>query len=154
MKTPKKLNSVLEKSKRGEQMPVGSFKSKNDTCKFTFLKNERGLSIIAVVFTMLLLTSLGYTLSALMIGKQKSVAPTLEGGKSFFITEGGINYAGKYLNDLADWTTASNQTKSLGSGSFTVTFSDYTSGSPESIIATSTGTFGTGTRVLKASFER
>lgn len=132
---------------------MGSYKS-NDSCKSSFIKNERGFSIVAIVFTMLVLTSLGYTLSALMVAKQKSIVPTLEGGKAFYITEAGINYAGKYLNDLADWSTASNQTKSLGSGSLTVTFSDYTSGSPETIIAISTGTYGTGTRVLKASFER
>lgn len=126
----------------------------NNICKLSFIKNERGFSIVAIIFTMLVLTSLGYTLSALMVAKQKSVSPTLDGGKSFYITEGGINYAGKYLDGLADWSTASSQTKNLGSGSFTVTFSDYTSGSPESIIAMSTGTFGAGTRVLKASFER
>ncbi len=129
-------------------------RKKNNKCALSLIRNERGLSIVAVVFTMLVLTSLGYTLSALMVSKQRSVSPTLDGGKSFYITEGGINYAGKYLDGLADWSTASGQTKNLGSGSFTVTFSDYTSGSPETIIAASTGTFGAGTRVLKASFER
>ncbi len=134
-------------------MMMGSHKS-NNRCKLSFIKSDRGISVIAIIFTMLLLTSLGYTFSALMVGKQRSVSPTLDGGKSFYITEGGTNYAGKYLDGLADWSTASSQTKNLGSGSFTVTFSDYTSGSPESIIATSTGTYGTGTRVLKAFFQR
>ena len=134
-------------------MMMGRQKS-NNKCTISFIKNERGLSIIAVVFTMLVLTSLGYTLSALMVGKQRSVPPTLDGGKSFYITEGGINYAGKYLDGLADWSAASSQTKNLGSGSFTITFSDYTSGSPESIIAMSTGTYGMGARVIKATFER
>ncbi len=132
---------------------MGSCNS-NNRCKLSFIKNERGISIVAIIFTMLVLTSLGYTLSALMVAKQKSVSPTLDGGKSFYIAEGGINYAGKYLDGLSDWSTTSIQTKGLGSGSFTVTFSDYTSGSPETIIATSTGTYGTGTRMLKASFER
>ena len=134
-------------------MMMGSHKS-NNICELSFIKNERGFSIVAIIFTMLVLTSLGYTLSALMVAKQKSVAPTLEGGKAFYITEGGVNYAGKYLDGLADWSTTSSQTKNLGDGSFTIIFSDYTSGSPETIIATSTGTYGNGTRVLKASFER
>jgi hypothetical protein len=103
---------------------------------------------------MVVLTAIGYTFTALMASKQESVPATLHASRAFYIAEAGIQYAGKYLEGLGDWTTAANQNKNLGGGSFTVSFTDYAAGPPASIVATSTGTYGTGERVIKATFQR
>ncbi len=118
------------------------------------VRNQHGASILAVIFVMLVLTSIGYTFSLMMAAKQESVSSTLDAGMSFYMAEAGTSYAGKYLANLADWNTASTQAKNLGGGSFSVAFSDYAAGPPNTIIATSTGTYNTGTRVLKATFQR
>jgi Tfp pilus assembly protein PilX len=118
------------------------------------VRNQHGASILAVIFVMLVLTSIGYTFSLMMAAKQESVSSTLDAGMSFYMAEAGMNYAGKYLDGLADWTTAATQAKSLGGGSFSAAFSSYDAGPPETIIAESTGTYNTGTRVIKSTFER
>jgi hypothetical protein len=117
-------------------------------------KNQTGISILAVIFVIVVLTAIGYTFSAMMASKQKSVPVTLEGSKAFYIAEGGVHFAGEYLEGLADWSTAANQTRNLGGGSFTVVFSGYSYGIPETITATSTGTNGSATRELQATFQR
>jgi Tfp pilus assembly protein PilX len=115
------------------------------------LENEKGVSLLAVVFVILVLTAIGYTFTAMMAAKQKSVPATIEGGKAFFIAEAGLEYGATYLKNLANWSTATSQTKNLGGGSFTVTFAAPVG---NTIQATSTGTYGAGTRQLKATFTR
>jgi hypothetical protein len=117
-------------------------------------KNERGSAVLTVIFVLLILTGIGYTLSDMMTAKVTSLPETLDSSKAFYLSEAGIQYADKYLNDLFDWGTAVNDTKNLGEGSFSVTFSDYTPGTPESINVTSVGTAGMAQRVLKGTFER
>jgi hypothetical protein len=77
------------------------------------------------------------------------------------VAEGGLNYAGKYLSDLVSWSSLSDESKSLGSGGFTVSFSDYCAhgscpegGTNMCITATSTGTYRDGTRVLASRYCR
>lgn len=119
------------------------------------LRDQRGVSVLAIIFVILVLAAVGYTFSAMMAAKQKSVPATLEAAKAFYIAEGGLHYGGKYLAGLSDWSTAASQTKDLGGGSFTVQFSNYSSGAGgESITATSTGTCGAAERVVIATFER
>ena len=120
------------------------------------LKDQKGVSILAVIFVIVVLTAIGYTFSAMMAAKQKSVPVTLEGSRAFYIAEGGLHFAGNYLKGLSDWSTAANQTRNLGGGSFTVSFSGHSPSPPppESITATSTGTYGSATRELQATFQR
>jgi hypothetical protein len=93
--------------------------------------------------------------------KQKSVPVAAQSTSAFYVAEGGINYAGKYLSDLVSWSSLKDATKSLGNGSFTVSFSDYCAygNCPEAgtymcVTATSTGTYGDGTRVLASRYCR
>jgi len=97
----------------------------------------------------------------MMATKQKSVPVTAQSGSAFYVAEGGINYAGKYLSDVVLWNSLTDQTKSLGNGSFSVSFSDYCAyggcaegGTKMCVTATSTGTYGDGARVLASRFCR
>ena len=124
------------------------------------LKNQQGVSILAVIFVILVLTAIGYTFSAMMASKQKSVPATLDGTRAFHIAEGGLHYAGNYLGKKGNWGSlvgsppAELQNVNLGGGNFSVSFSGHTSGPPERINAISTGTYGMATRLVRAAFER
>jgi hypothetical protein len=125
------------------------------------LRGQGGFSILAIVFVMLVLSAIGYSMARMMATKQKSVPIVANSSNAFVIGEGGINWAGKYLSDVVSWSSLSDQTKSLGNGSFTVAFSDYCAhgscpegGTYMCVTATSTGTHGEGTRVLASRFCR
>ena len=122
------------------------------------LRSQKGVSILAIIFVIVVLTAIGYTFSAMMVAKQKSVPLTVHGGKAFYIAEGGIDFAARYLSGLGSggWSgPPPNQSRNLGGGSFTVVFSNYASaGGVDSIDATATGTYGTATRVLVTTFSR
>ena len=127
------------------------------------LRGQDGFSVMVIIFVMLVLTAIGYSMTRMMATKQKSVPINAHSSSAFYVAEGGINYAGKYLSDSDHmfWSSLPDQTKSLGNGSFTVTFSDYCTygGCPEGgtkmcVTATSTGTYGDGTRVLASRFCR
>jgi Tfp pilus assembly protein PilX len=125
------------------------------------LRGESGFSVMVIIFVMLVLTAIGYSMTRMMATKQKSVPVNAQSSSAFYVAEGGINYAGKYLSDLVSWSYATDQAKNLGNGNFNVTFSDYcTYGScPEGgtkmcVTATSTGTYGDGMRVLASRFCR
>jgi Tfp pilus assembly protein PilX len=125
------------------------------------LRGEGGFSVMVVIFAMLVLTVIGYSMTRMMATKQKLVPVTAQSSSAFYVAEGGINYAGKYLSDLVSWSYASNQTKTLGSGGFTVSFSDYCDygncpegGTNMCVTATSTGTYVDATRVLASRYCR
>ena len=125
------------------------------------VRSQKGFSILAIVFVMLVLSAIGYSMARMMATKQKSVPIVAHSSNAFVIGEGGINWAGKYLSDVVSWSSLSDQTKSLGNGSFTVAFSDYCAhgscpegGTYMCVTATSTGTHGEGTRVLASRFCR
>jgi hypothetical protein len=119
------------------------------------LRDQSGVSIVLVIFVMLVFSAIGYSLTNMMVAKQKSVPVTTQSSNAFSAAEGGMNYAGKYLSDLVSWIRAADQTKALGDGSFTISFSGYDyDGTKEWITVTSTGNYGDGKRVLSASFER
>ena len=100
-------------------------KNKSKRILAELLRGQDGFSVMVVIFAMLVLTVIGYSMTRMMATKQKLVPVTAQSSSAFYVAEGGINYAGKYLSDLVSWSYASNQTKTLGSGGFTVSFSDY-----------------------------
>ncbi|MGD8775350.1 MAG: hypothetical protein PVF76_07970 [Syntrophobacterales bacterium] len=125
------------------------------------LRNQGGFSVLAIVFVMLVLTAIGYSMARVMATKQKSVPVTAHSSGAFVVAEGGINWAGRYLSDLVSWSSVSDQSKNLENGSFTVAFSDYCphgncpeGGTNMCVTVTSTGTYADGTRVLASRFCR
>jgi Tfp pilus assembly protein PilX len=124
-------------------------------------RSQKGFSIIAIVFVMLVLSVVGYSMARMMASKQKSVPVVAHSSNAFVAAEGGINYGGKYLSDLVSWSSLEDQTKTLGNGNFTLSFSDYCAygscpegGTNMCVTATSTGTYVDATRVLASRFCR
>ena len=125
------------------------------------LRGQSGFSILVIVFVMLVLSAIGYSMARMMATKQKSVPIVAHSSSAFVVAEGGINWAGKYLSDLVSWSSLSGQSKNLGSGSFNVAFSDYCAhgscpegGTNMCVTANSTGNYGNGKRVLASRFCR
>jgi len=133
------------------------------------LRGESGFSVLVIIFVMMVLTVIGYSMTRMMATKQKSVPVTAQSSSAFYVAEGGINYAGKYLSDsdLVSWDPNSwppsepnPRSKNLGNGSFSVLFDEYCShsdtdcGTQMCITVTSTGTYGQGERVVTARFCR
>ncbi len=124
------------------------------------LRGQSGFSVMVIIFVMLVLTVIGYSMTRMMATKQKSVPVTAQSSNAFYLAESGINYAGKYLSDLVTWPP-SGETKNIGNGNFTIAYSDYCAygncpegGTNVCVTATSTGTYGDGTRVLASRFCR
>ncbi len=125
------------------------------------VRSQKGFSILAIVFVMLVLSAIGYSMARMMATKQRTVPIVAQSSSAFVVAEGGINWAGKYLSDVVSWSSLSGETKSLGNGSFTLSFSDYCAhgscpegGTKMCVTATSTGTYGDGARVLASRFCR
>ena len=125
------------------------------------LRGESGFSVLVIIFVMMVLTVIGYSMTRMMATKQKSVPVTAQSSSAFYVAEGGINWSGKYLSDLVSWSSLSDESKNLGSGGFTVSFSDYCAhgscpegGTNMCVTSTSTGTYGNGTRVLASRYCR
>ena len=125
------------------------------------LRSQKGFSILAIVFVMLVLSAIGYSMARMMATKQRTVPIVAHSSSAFVVAEGGINWAGKYLSDVVSWSSLSDQSKNLGNGSFTVAFSDYCAhgscpegGTNMCVTATSTGNYGDGKRVLASRFCR
>ena len=125
------------------------------------LRGQGGFSVLVIIFVMLVLTVIGYSMTRMMATKQKSVPVTAQSSSAFYVAEGGINWAGKYISDLVSWSSLTNQAKNLGNGNFNVAFSDYCAygncpegGTNMCVTATSTGTYGDGTRVLASRYCR
>lgn len=112
------------------------------------LRND-GISVVALVIILLLLSTLGISLVSLIITKQKSALLPLKSTQAFYVAQAGIEYAIRYAaNDPNfDPDVSFSVTESLGAGSFSVTYDEVN----RSI--TSTGTAGTAKRVITlASF--
>ncbi len=138
-------------------------KNKSRRILAELLRGQDGFSVLVIIFVMMVLTVIGYSMTRMMATKQKSVPVTAHSSSAFYVAEGGLNYAGKYLSDSdqISWSALADQTKSLGNGSFTVTFSDYCAhgnclegGTNMCVTATSTGTSGDATRVLASRYCR
>ena len=126
------------------------------------LRGQGGFSVMVIIFVMLVLTAIGYSMTRMMATKQKTVPVVAHSSNAFVAAEGGINWAGKYLSDLVSWSSLSDESKNLGNGNFNVAFSDYCAhgacveegGTNMCVTVTSTGTYGDGTRVLVSRFCR
>ena len=125
------------------------------------VRSQKGFSILAIVFVMLVLSAIGYSMARMMATKQRTVPIVAHSSSAFVVAEGGINWAGKYLSDVVSWSSLSDQSKNLGNGSFNIAFSDYCAhgscpegGTKMCVTATSTGTYGDGARVLASRFCR
>ena len=136
-------------------------KNKSKRMLAKLLRGQDGFSVLVVIFVMLVFTVIGYSMTRMMATKQKTVPVTAHSSSAFYVAEGGINYAGKYLSDLVSWSSLSDESKNLGNGNFNVAFSDYCAygscpegGTNMCVTATSTGTFGDGARVLASRFCR
>ena len=90
------------------------------------LSNERGLSIVAVVFTMLILGAMGYTIASLFVTESSSAIGDTASLQAHYIAVGGSERSRGYLELEGDSTWPKNGTSptftsvSLGSGTFTV----------------------------------
>ena len=125
------------------------------------LRGQGGFSVMVVIFAMLVLTVIGYSMTRMMATKQKTVPVTAQSSSAFYVAEGGINWSGKYLSDLVSWSSLSDQAKNLGNGNFNVAFSDYCAygscpegGTNMCVTVTSTGTYVDATRVLASRYCR
>jgi len=109
---------------------LGMKKVKNKLTRMSaeLVRSQKGFSILAIVFVMLVLSVIGYSMARMMATKQKSVPIVAHSSSAFVVAEGGINWAGKYLSDVVSWSSLSDQSKNLGNGSFTVAFSDWLAG--------------------------
>jgi len=118
-------------------------------------RNERGMSLIALVVTISLLGVIGFIMSSLMVRQQETTPRFLDSTRALYTAQAGIEWATRYAK--SDCTTfATNpsslfpQTRSLstpaGTWSFTVS---YSSGSGGTI--TSASTVGYGSRSVSST---
>ncbi|MEW6186280.1 MAG: hypothetical protein AB1585_11130 [Thermodesulfobacteriota bacterium] len=120
------------------------------------LRDEKGLSLIALMVAILILGTIGFIISSLMSSHQETVPVVIDSTRAFYTAQGGVEYVGKYLkvSGGSDWTTAPvppNQPISLGSGSFTVTFTPVDA---DHLTATVIGTSGSAQRQTTVNFEK
>ena len=114
------------------------------------MRND-GISVVALVIVLLLMSALGFVFSSLIITKQKSTHLPFRSTQAFYVVQAGIEYAIRYACDNQSdfWKDPDNifpVAQSLGAGSFNVTYN-----ADESI--TSTGTAGIAEReITLASF--
>ena len=108
---------------------------------------------------MLLMITIGYVFSYLIPTKQKSVVFPIQSTQAFFIAQSGVEFAVHYADtQTPPWTTPAQlagltgMTRSLGAGSFTLT---YTNTAPNLDTLTSVGQVPTGTerrRIVVSNF--
>jgi Tfp pilus assembly protein PilX len=129
------------------------------------LRSQSGFSVLVVIFVMMVLSAIGYSMARMMASKQMSVPVTAQSSSAFYAAEGGINWAAKDLNEseLVSWESLVGQEieKNLGGGKFVITYSEYCAygscpegGTNMCVTATSTGTYGDGVRVVNGRFCR
>lgn len=121
------------------------------------LNNSKGISVIFLIIAMLLMVILAYVFSYLIPTKQKSVVYSIQSTQAFFLAQSGVEFAVRYAKDNG-WTTktllntnlGSGVTRTLGTGSFTVTYASSTD------TLTSVGYVPTGTerrRIVVSNFS-
>jgi hypothetical protein len=127
------------------------------------LINSKGISVIFLIIAMLLMVIIGYVFSYLIPSKQKSVVFPIQSTQAFFIAQSGVEFAVRYAQENG-WTTtallnanlntAPNNTRTLGAGRFTLT---YTNVAPNLDTLISVGEVPTGTerrRIVVSNFTR
>jgi hypothetical protein len=135
------------------------------------LRGQSGFSILAIVFVMLVLSAIGYSMARMMATKQMSVPVTAQSSRAFYLAQGGLDWAGKYLDGLspdqwsgldqgacADYQSLTpSVTKTLGTGNFNLIFCDYnctTVPSNQEITVISVGEHGNGKRTVATKLHR
>lgn len=81
------------------------------------LSNQKGVSIVAAVVTLILLTIMGTAIVSLVIGGQESRVAQLRKDRAFYIWQAGTEYAMKEI-DNGGWPEV--EDNEFGEGSFTV----------------------------------
>jgi hypothetical protein len=126
------------------------------------LTSIKGISVIFLVIAMLLMIIIGYVFSYLIPSKQKSVVFPIQSTQAFFIAQAGVEFAVRFAN-VNGWTTTAllnnlnippNNTRNLGAGRFTLT---YTNVAPNLDTLISVGEVPTGTerrRISISNFTR
>jgi len=89
---------------------------------FKAILNSKGLSVLFLVIAMMLMVTIGYVFSYLIPTKQKSVSLTVSSNQAFFLAQSGVEFAVRYATDYGLSSLSSPITKSLGRGSFTITY--------------------------------
>ena len=128
------------------------------------LINSKGVSVIFLVIAMLLMVTIAYVFSYLIPSKQKSVVFPIQSTQAFFIAQSGVEFAVRFpMTQTPPWTTPAllnnlntppNNTRNLGAGSFTIT---YTNVAPNLDTLTSVGQVPIGTerrRIVVSNFTR
>ena len=126
------------------------------------LINSKGISVIFLVIAMLLMITIGYVFSYLIPTKQKSLVFPIQSTQAFFIAQSGVEFAVRFANGngwtttalLSNLNTPPNNTRSLGAGSFTLT---YTNVAPNLDTLISVGQVPIGTerrRIVVSNFTR
>jgi hypothetical protein len=126
------------------------------------MKNIKGISVLFLIIAMLLMVTIGYVFSYLIPSKQKSVVFPIQSTQAFFIAQSGLEFAVRFANGNG-WTTTAllnnlnnppNNTRDLGAGRFTLT---YTNVAPNLDTLISVGEVPTGTerrRIRVSNFTR
>ncbi len=91
-----------------------------------YLRDHRGVSIIALIIIMAVLGSLGYVFSALIATKQYSMGMEAPSQQAFYIANSGIEYGIRYASERG-WTGAAlngmdGMAVNLGQGQFTLDY--------------------------------
>ena len=91
-----------------------------------YLRDHRGVSIIALIIIMTVLGSLGYVFSALIATKQYSMGMAAPSQQAFYIANSGIEYGIRYASERG-WTGAAlngldGMAVNLGQGQFTLDY--------------------------------
>jgi hypothetical protein len=122
------------------------------------LNNSKGISVIFLIIAMLLMVTIGYVFSYLIPTKQKSVVFPIQSTQALFLAQSGVEFAVRHAKDQG-WTTttllnnfniAPNNTRSLGAGRFTLT---YTNVAPnlDTLISVGEVPIGTARRSVRVS---
>jgi hypothetical protein len=91
-----------------------------------YIRDHRGVSIIALIIIMMVLGSLGYVFSALIATKQYSMGMAAPSQQAFYIANSGIEYGIRYASERG-WTGAAlsgldGMAVNLGQGQFTLDY--------------------------------
>jgi hypothetical protein len=96
-----------------------------------YLTDQRGVSIIALIIIMVVLGSIGYVFSSLIVTKQYSMGMAAPSQWGFYIASSGIEYGTRYASERG-WTTGADLNNldgmvvNVGQGQFTLDYDEPT----------------------------
>ena len=92
------------------------------------LKNAKGISVLFLIITILLMVTIGYVFSYLIPTKQKSISMAKYSPQAFYLAQSGVEFAIRYA-DANNWETPNqldnridNLVRTLGPGTFTIDY--------------------------------